>query len=122
MRRRRPVRVQPGRRDARGSAETGTSAVRRAHAEAAGRKAFESGSHREPRGVHQRRLAARRGGVGARRHASWITIRDAATLQQIGSPIEPDGFAGSFLSQLWTDPSIALTPDGRSLVTDLGRG
>ena len=28
-----------------------------------------------------------------------ITIRDAATLQPIGSPIEPDGFTGSFISQ-----------------------
>ena len=48
---------------------------------------------------------------------SWITIRDAATLRQIGSRIEPEGFTGRWLSQWWTDPSIALTPDGRSLVT-----
>jgi WD40 repeat protein/tRNA A-37 threonylcarbamoyl transferase component Bud32 len=48
---------------------------------------------------------------------SWITIRDAATLKQIGDPIEPEGFTGRWLSQWWTDPSIALTPDGRSLVT-----
>ena len=25
---------------------------------------------------------------------SWITIRDAATLEPIGAPIEPEGFAG----------------------------
>ncbi len=49
--------------------------------------------------------------------ASWITIRDASTLRQIGARIEPRGFTGRWLSQLWTDPSIALTPDGRSLVT-----
>jgi WD40 repeat protein len=48
---------------------------------------------------------------------SWITIRDAATLREIGSRIEPQGFEGFFLSQEWTDPGIALTPDGRSLVT-----
>ena len=49
--------------------------------------------------------------------ASWITIRDADTLRQVGPGIEPDGFQGHFLAQQWTDPSIALTPDGRSLVT-----
>jgi hypothetical protein len=48
---------------------------------------------------------------------SWITIRDASTLEQIGSRLEPNGFTGRWLSQLWTDPSIALTPDGRLLVT-----
>jgi WD40 repeat protein len=49
--------------------------------------------------------------------ASWITIRKASTLRQIGSPITPSGFTGRWLSQLWTDPSVALTPDSRSLVT-----
>ncbi len=48
---------------------------------------------------------------------SWVTIRDASTLEQIGSRIRPDGFNGRWLSQLWTDPSVALTPDGLSLVT-----
>ena len=48
---------------------------------------------------------------------SWITIRNGSTLEPIGSRIEPEGFTGRWLSQLWTDPSIALTPDGRSLVT-----
>ncbi|MGH3129304.1 MAG: protein kinase domain-containing protein, partial [Gaiellaceae bacterium] len=48
---------------------------------------------------------------------SWIRMRDAATLRPIGSRIEPEGFTGRWLSQWWTDPSIALTPDGRSLVT-----
>jgi WD40 repeat protein len=50
-------------------------------------------------------------------YASSITIRDAATLLPIGPKIEPDGFTGLYLSQYWTDPSVALTPDGRSLVT-----
>ena len=48
---------------------------------------------------------------------SWVTIRDAATLEQIGPEIEPEGFTGRWLSQWWTDPSVALTPDSRSLVT-----
>ena len=47
---------------------------------------------------------------------SRITIRDATTLEQIRR-IEPEGFSGRWLSQLWTDPSIALTPDSRSLIT-----
>jgi WD40 repeat protein/tRNA A-37 threonylcarbamoyl transferase component Bud32 len=48
---------------------------------------------------------------------SWITVRDASTLRPIGARIEPKGFTGRWLSQWWTDPSIALTPDGRSLIT-----
>ncbi len=51
-----------------------------------------------------------------------ITIRDAATLQPTGSPIQPEGFAGSFISQYWTDPNVVLTPDGRSLVTASAEG
>ncbi len=53
---------------------------------------------------------------------AWITIRDAATLQPTGSAIEPEGFTGSFISQYWTDPNVALTPDGRSLVTTSAEG
>jgi WD40 repeat protein/tRNA A-37 threonylcarbamoyl transferase component Bud32 len=49
--------------------------------------------------------------------SGWIAIRDAATLNRIGSPIFPAGFTGSFISQHWTHPDVALTPDGRSLVT-----
>jgi len=48
---------------------------------------------------------------------SWITMRDAATLRQIGSRIEPRGFTGRWLSGWWIDPGIALTPDSRSIVT-----
>jgi WD40 repeat protein len=48
---------------------------------------------------------------------AWITIREAATLRRMGPPIEPQGFAGRFISQWWTDPNFVLTPDGASLVT-----
>jgi WD40 repeat protein len=37
--------------------------------------------------------------------------------ESIGSPIFPEGFYGSFVSEYWADPGIALTSDGRSLVT-----
>jgi WD40 repeat protein/tRNA A-37 threonylcarbamoyl transferase component Bud32 len=49
--------------------------------------------------------------------AGWIAIRDPATLKQIGSPIRPEGFTGSLISQQWVHPDVALAPDGRSLVT-----
>ena len=55
------------------------------------------------------------GGEGS---SAVITIRDASTLKPIGAPIQPAGFSGSYSSEWWTDPSIALTPaDGRSVVT-----
>jgi WD40 repeat protein len=54
---------------------------------------------------------------GGEGDSAWITIREASTLQPIGAPIQPGGFNGLFISQWWTDPSVALTPDGRSLVT-----
>jgi WD40 repeat protein len=59
---------------------------------------------------------------GGEGDASSITVRDAATLLPIGSRIEPEGFSGMFLSQFWTDSAIALTPDGRSLVTASANG
>jgi len=49
--------------------------------------------------------------------SAWITIRDASTLRPIGAAIRPNGFYGLFISQWWTNPSVALTADGRSLVT-----
>jgi WD40 repeat protein/tRNA A-37 threonylcarbamoyl transferase component Bud32 len=49
--------------------------------------------------------------------SAWIAIRDGATLRQIGSPIQPEGFTGSWISQQWAHPDVALSPDGRSLVT-----
>ncbi|MDH4176701.1 MAG: hypothetical protein OEV72_03905, partial [Thermoleophilia bacterium] len=45
-----------------------------------------------------------------------IVVRDASTLRPIGSPIRPDGFGGTYLAEYWTEPAVALTPDGRSLV------
>ena len=44
-------------------------------------------------------------------------IRSAATLKPIGSPIEPPGFLGRYISQWWTDNNFALTADGDALVT-----
>jgi WD40 repeat protein len=51
-----------------------------------------------------------------------VTIRDASTLKRIGAPIEPEGFRGWWISQWWTVPSVALTADGRSLVTASAAG
>jgi WD40 repeat protein/serine/threonine protein kinase len=46
-----------------------------------------------------------------------ITIRDAATLKPIGSPIEPDAFSGTFVGQYYQPPYFALASDDRSLMT-----
>ena len=46
-----------------------------------------------------------------------IRIRDPATLAPIGAPIEPEDYAGAFRAQFWGAPGLALTPDGRSVVT-----
>jgi WD40 repeat protein/tRNA A-37 threonylcarbamoyl transferase component Bud32 len=54
---------------------------------------------------------------GVKEGAAWIAIRDAKTLEQLGSRIRPRGFTGSWISQQWVHPDVALTPDGRSLVT-----
>ena len=48
---------------------------------------------------------------------SWVTIRRTATLEPIGAAIAHDVFKGSFLGQFCSTPSMALTSDGRSLVT-----
>ena len=56
------------------------------------------------------------------RGSGWIAIRDAARLGQIGPPIRPEGFTGSWISQFWTHPDVALTPDGGSLVTTSADG
>jgi WD40 repeat protein/tRNA A-37 threonylcarbamoyl transferase component Bud32 len=45
-----------------------------------------------------------------------ISIRKAATLAAIGPPIEPDGFAGTYIAQFWEAPGFALADD-RTLVT-----
>ena len=49
--------------------------------------------------------------------AGSISILDASTLQPVDSPIRPKGFEGWWVTPWWTNPSVALTPDGRSLVT-----
>jgi WD40 repeat protein/tRNA A-37 threonylcarbamoyl transferase component Bud32 len=51
-----------------------------------------------------------------------ISILNASTLQPVGSQIEPDGFLGWWIYPEWTNPSVALTPDGRSLVTTSRNG
>jgi WD40 repeat protein len=54
---------------------------------------------------------------GGEGDVAWITIRDASTLEPIGSSIQPNGFYGQFIAQHWTNPTAALTADGRALVT-----
>jgi WD40 repeat protein/tRNA A-37 threonylcarbamoyl transferase component Bud32 len=46
-----------------------------------------------------------------------ISILDGSTLNRIGSSIQPKGFKGWWIYPLWANPSVALTHDGRSLVT-----
>jgi len=46
-----------------------------------------------------------------------ITVRDAATLEQIGPPIEPEAFVGAYVGFYYASPHFALTPDDRSLIT-----
>ena len=48
--------------------------------------------------------------------SSFISIRNAATLAEIGPPIEPAGFGGAYVGFYWASPGFALTPDGRSVV------
>lgn len=53
--------------------------------------------------------------AGERIGTAWITIRDAATLQPIGS-IQPPSLQGSWVAQQQSVPSVALTDEGRSLI------
>jgi WD40 repeat protein/tRNA A-37 threonylcarbamoyl transferase component Bud32 len=46
-----------------------------------------------------------------------ITFRDAATLEPVGSTIQPGEFGGAFVDLIYSAPFFALTPDGRSVVT-----
>jgi WD40 repeat protein len=46
-----------------------------------------------------------------------ITIRNAATLEQIGPTIEPEAFVGAYIGFRYAFPHFVLTADGRSLVT-----
>jgi WD40 repeat protein/tRNA A-37 threonylcarbamoyl transferase component Bud32 len=49
--------------------------------------------------------------------AAQITVRDAATLEPIGLPIEPDAFVGAYVGFYYAAPHFALTADDRSLIT-----
>jgi WD40 repeat protein len=46
-----------------------------------------------------------------------ITIRDAATLEPVGRPIEPSAFVGAYAGFWYASPQFALAPDDRSLLT-----
>jgi WD40 repeat protein/tRNA A-37 threonylcarbamoyl transferase component Bud32 len=46
-----------------------------------------------------------------------ITIRDVATLEPIGSSIEPDSFVGAYVGFYYASPHFALTADNRHLIT-----
>jgi WD40 repeat protein/tRNA A-37 threonylcarbamoyl transferase component Bud32 len=49
--------------------------------------------------------------------AAQITIRDAATLEPIGLPIEPDALVGAYVGFYYAAPHFALTADDHSLIT-----
>ncbi len=63
------------------------------------------------------RLAVLEAVEGGDAGSARIMVRSAATLKPIGSPIEPPGFLGRYISQWWTDHNFALTADGDALVT-----
>jgi WD40 repeat protein/DNA-binding SARP family transcriptional activator len=46
-----------------------------------------------------------------------ITVRDAASLEPIGTPIEPNAFVGAYVGFYYASPHFAITPDDRSLIT-----
>jgi WD40 repeat protein/tRNA A-37 threonylcarbamoyl transferase component Bud32 len=46
-----------------------------------------------------------------------ISVRDAATLEAIGPPLEPKGFKGDYRASFWASPGFVLTGDGRSVIT-----
>jgi WD40 repeat protein len=46
-----------------------------------------------------------------------ITVKDATTLKQVGSRIQPGEFAGANVDLVYAAPFFALTPDGDSVVT-----
>ncbi len=48
---------------------------------------------------------------------TWISIRDADTLEPVGSVIRDEAFRVSEAATFCTAPFFALTPDGRSLIT-----
>ncbi len=46
-----------------------------------------------------------------------VTVRDAATLEPIGRPIEPEAFVGAYVGFWFASPQMALTPDDHALLT-----
>ena len=88
-------------------AQTGEQLVETAVPGVAGRLAFTKDGSRLVV------LVARPGdGLDAR-----ITIRDAATLEQIGPTIRPKAFMGAYIGFKYAFPHFVLSADGRSLVT-----
>lgn len=63
------------------------------------------------------RLVILNDGAGNAEITTQITIRDAATLRQIGPSIEPEALKGASVGIEWQSPDFALMPDDRSLVT-----
>ena len=49
--------------------------------------------------------------------AAQITIRDAATLEQVGLPIEAEASVGAYVGFYYVAPHFALAADDRSLIT-----
>jgi WD40 repeat protein len=46
-----------------------------------------------------------------------LTVRDAATLEPIGRPIQPKAFVGAYVGFWYAAPQFAVTPDDRSVLT-----
>jgi WD40 repeat protein len=46
-----------------------------------------------------------------------VTVRDAATLRQLGRPIEPDDFVGAYIGSWYAAPQFALDDRTASLIT-----
>ena len=46
-----------------------------------------------------------------------IWILDASTLEPVGAPIEPRNFEGQWFYPYWINPSVALSADGRTIVS-----
>jgi WD40 repeat protein/tRNA A-37 threonylcarbamoyl transferase component Bud32 len=49
--------------------------------------------------------------------APAISVRDPATLEEVGPTIEPDGFARCYISSVCQFAHVALTSDGRAVIT-----
>ena len=111
-------RVQPGR--ARRSRSAATAYVRLIDARTREQLAETAVDRSRQRAWPSRRTGRSSSSSRPREHGgadARITIRDAATLEPIGPPIEPEGFVGAYVGSYYASPDFALTPDGRSLVT-----